>query len=241
MKRLLCFFGSFISVCLSGCTSTLSTPSSPSNSSSWVLTGPLVQADFADLEGNTSLDVYLADPSGPVTNAAVTYQGAGVSATNLPYVTNVPGSVGYQGSTHTINVGVYQLFNITYTPASPYTVIASFDGQTYSDSITAIGFNSYQAGASGVTCSWIGGVSSSSSTAYNYSQAFGRDSSGVTVFTDPSSSSFPILNSPLTLSGPPYSAAASILVECGAIKNAAFPGTFPASYINALEEIYSNY
>src|SRR5690242_15213950 len=105
MKCLLCLLVFLMAVYLGGCGNNLSVPASPGPS--WTLTSPLIQASFYSLEGNPVLTLNIADASGPVTNAAVTYMGPGVSGTNVPYAISTPIPVSYQGSTNTINVGLY--------------------------------------------------------------------------------------------------------------------------------------
>jgi hypothetical protein len=224
------------------CSGSGSSPTLPGGGS-FSLTGPLLEAMISY---SNIAQFLVTTPTGPVTNAAVTLSFSGGSVP-LAYTYSSSGPVTYSGGVTYLNLAYYSATSgWTYTANQPYTMTASFGGNTYSSSITAVGNETFQTGSSGVTCSWTGGVSNASTNPINATTASALETSTpYTSYIYPPGGNPPFLTSPFTIAASSLSGHTTgnymIMVTAVNIKTSAFPGAYGGSFFSATDQQSTTY
>jgi len=226
--------GLFLSSCNSSGNST--------GSSNFSLSSPVVEAVLA-IQGGSSQPAAVAilTTSSAVTNAGITVTGNGLT---LPVTYTTALTTSYQGNQ--VNEASYNSGPWTNIPGQAYTITVSMMGSTHSSAITSVGGIAFNNGASGVTATWTGGVSNSSSNPLNVTTAQALETTSPNnMYTYPSNLQPPYLTSPFIISASSLSGHTSnnyvIQVNCNTTLTSAFPGTNAGSFVTSSDQELTTY
>jgi hypothetical protein len=191
-----------------------------SGSFSW--NGPLV---ISAIESGLAF-TEIATSSGPVNNAAVTLSYSG-TAVPLAYIYAASSAVTYSGGVTLMSLAYYDTTSFTYTAGQPYTITASFGGNSYSAGTTAVGALVFSTSGSNLVCAWVGGGDENVITAEENVSPYTVKTFGPNV-----TSPYSISNSSL----PGATGQNDVTASINNLNNSAFAGTTNGSYLLAASE-----
>ncbi len=198
-----------------------------SGSFSW--NGPLIISAIS----NGSAFTEIATSSGPVNNAAVTLSYSGNTQVPLTYVISTSYPVTYSGGVTLLSLAYYDNTSFTYTADQPYTLTASFGGNSYSASTTAVGTPVFSTSSSNLVCTWTGGGNENVITAEESISPYTVKTFGPNV-----TSPYSIPNSSL----PGATGNNDVIASINNLNKSAFTGTSDGSYLlSSSEGVTSNY
>lgn len=130
----------------------------PADPGTFIISYPYIGAFTYEHAGVMYGQLFLADTTGPVTNAAVTFYYGGGS-TGATYVGPSTQSVTVNGFVMVQMItGHYVSPNFASDPAGgPCTVKLGYGSNLYQAKMTTVGNATFSPGASGITCLWAGG------------------------------------------------------------------------------------